>query len=336
MVPMPPRSERIPALSVMMPVHNALPYLDQAVESILRQTMPDFELLIVDDASTDGSTERLRHWEDSDDRIRLFHSPSPLGVCRAPNFLGPHCRAPLIARMDADDISRPERFASELPLFEQNPDVSLVATLWEGIDEQGRRVRSRDRWRLLRGRPWAPFPHGSVMFRRTLWEAVGGYREEALFWEDFDLYLRLLHHGRILVIPEALYLYRFHPSGTRLQSGNERLTRAIHALNRYVADWRESDRAPAEPPPDEESVRAYIAFTQGTTRLWAGRRPGILAQAARLSPFRSATWKVWLLGLIGTPAPRLLRLLLDLTIRIRDRIASRRIVSGEPIEWRFR
>src|SRR3954447_9691746 len=96
---------KAPGVSVVMPVRNALPYLDAAVESILGQTFRDFEFVILDDASTDGSTERLRHWASRDARIRLLEESRNLGPVLSSERVARAARAPVVARMDADDIS---------------------------------------------------------------------------------------------------------------------------------------------------------------------------------------------------------------------------------------
>src|SRR5437764_6248747 len=97
-----------PILSVVMPVHNALPHLDEAVQSILGQTYTKFEFVIYDDGSTDGSTERLRYWAEQDGRIRLTVGKRNLGPVGSSNFVVGKASGDLIARMDADDISHPD------------------------------------------------------------------------------------------------------------------------------------------------------------------------------------------------------------------------------------
>lgn len=151
-----------PLVSFVMPVHNALPFLDESVGSILNQTFADFEFVILDDGSTDGSTEALREWARSDARIRLYESARNLGPAGSSNFVVARARAPLVARMDADDVSHPDRLRRQWEVLERRPDVALVGTLYEGIDARGRRVRPRDRWRLARPTINPPFPHGSV------------------------------------------------------------------------------------------------------------------------------------------------------------------------------
>ena len=143
---------REPALSIVMPAHNALPFLDASIESILGQTFRDFEFVIVDDASTDGTRERLREWAARDERIRLYESREKLDICVLLNFAVRKARASLIARMDADDISHADRLMRQWQVMESRADVALTGTLFEGIDVERRRVRRRDRWRLARAR----------------------------------------------------------------------------------------------------------------------------------------------------------------------------------------
>src|SRR5437868_4189969 len=99
-----PQPEARPRVSVVMPVHNALPYLDAAVQSILDQSFDDFEFVILDDASTDGSSERLRHWASTDKRIRLIEEKQNLGPAGSSERVARAASATIVARMDADDI----------------------------------------------------------------------------------------------------------------------------------------------------------------------------------------------------------------------------------------
>ena len=141
---------KAPFLSVVMPVHNALPFLDESIGTIVNQTFTDFEFVIMDDGSTDGSERVLRAWEKKDDRIRVFQSDHKLGLAGSSNLVVSKARGRLIARMDADDISHPDRLRRQREVFKSRDDVVVVGTLCEGIDAKGRPVRPRDRWRLVR------------------------------------------------------------------------------------------------------------------------------------------------------------------------------------------
>src|ERR671914_99143 len=112
-----------PRISVVMPVHNGLPFLDQSISSILEQTFTDFELVILNDASTDGSDEVLREWQKRDDRIRLHQSDRKLGLVGSSNMVIGKASAPVIARMDADDVSHRDRLRRQWKVLQTHSDV---------------------------------------------------------------------------------------------------------------------------------------------------------------------------------------------------------------------
>ncbi|HUO83871.1 MAG TPA: glycosyltransferase family A protein [Thermoanaerobaculia bacterium] len=329
-----------PRVSVVMPVYNAGPHLDEAVESILGQTLADFEFVILDDGSSDGTGQALQRWAERDTRIRLLRSDAPSGLPASSDRVVSAARAPICARMDGDDIALPDRLERQLEVLDRNPDAVMVSSLWEGIDTAGRKVRSRDRWRLIKRRPFAPFTHGSIMFRREAYEAIGGYREEANFWEDFEFYLRMSTQGRILVIPDVLFRYRFHTVNSRLTTDPRILTAAMNRMQRCADRYRNREDYGSELTGDldpAESASSYAIFMIGSTRLWAGERPRILrpSLALLLRSFDRGAIKCLILAIAGGVAPGLLRSMLNLLVWTRDWIASREIQSGEPFEWRF-
>jgi glycosyltransferase involved in cell wall biosynthesis len=142
---MPIENSTVP-LSVVMPVRNAMPHLDEAVRSILNQSLGTFEFVILDDASSDGSTERLREWAKKDSRIRLFEVKHNLGPVGSSAFVVAHSNSAIIARMDADDVCSHERLQQQFDLLRTHPKVGLVGTLFEMIDGSGRRTRETDVW----------------------------------------------------------------------------------------------------------------------------------------------------------------------------------------------
>ncbi len=221
-------------VSVVMPVHNALPYLDEAVRSILGQSYSNFEFVILDDASTDGTTQRLREWAERDSRIRLHEGERNLGPAASSNFVVEQARTALIARMDADDVSHPERLRDQVSLLRSQPDVGLVGSLCEILDGRGRVVRGPDEWRLDSQSWFAPFPHGSIMFRRDIFDRIGGYREQCVFWEDQDLFLRVARETRILTIGRPLRQHRHSQISTILAQGQDRVERAVDLMYRCL------------------------------------------------------------------------------------------------------
>lgn len=332
-----------PPVSVVMPVRNALPFLDESVESILKQTFADFEFVILDDASTDGSTRALQAWAQRDARIRLFEVRRNLGLSGSSNFVVEQARAPVIARMDADDISHPERLRKQLAILRSHPDVALVGTLYEGINAEGRRVRPRDRWRLARRSVFPPFPHGSAMFRRNIFEEIGGYRQACAGWEDQDLFLRIREHSRVVTLSETLYSYRFQVNsvtggvlphhGAQVIGLRNRCLRELKRGRDYK--WLFSE---VEKDGTQFHSLADALYLRGSMRLWAGHRPEILSPLFRHKPFgisrRSLMTLVWATWAAVNPAG--LRLFLRSIIHARDFLASYRVKDGGVYEWRLK
>ncbi|QAY75126.1 glycosyltransferase family 2 protein [Sphingosinicella sp. BN140058] len=317
------------ALSVVMPVRNAGPFLDASIRSILDQTLSDFEFVIRDDGSTDGSTERLRNWAARDPRIRLFIGEHSLGPAASSNWVVSKSSGRLVARMDADDIAHPDRLMRQAEALEAAPSACLVGSLWEGIDEKGRHLRPRDRWRLSRSSPFSPFPHGSIMFRRDAFERAGGYRCEADFWEDADLYFRMAEIGRLLVLPDALYFHRSSALSTRLTSEQEKVETSVDRMYRRVGGIT------ADPGDGKVLPRVFVSL--GSTRLWSGRSPAVLGRLLRRGRlgWNAETAAVLFWAAWGAVSPSTLRACLRTVVRLRDRAVRARYADGCPCEWRI-
>jgi len=223
-----------------------------------------------------------------------------------------------VARMDADDVSHPERLARQLDVLKSCHDVVAVGTLFDGIDSIGRVIRPRDRWRLWHSPQYIPFPHGSAMFRRTAYDAIGGY-QELMVGEDQDFFLKLTRIGRVVTLPAALYQFRYHVSNTTLLI--EPGTTRVGTQN--------------FPRHGDELATIYL---RGAMRLWSGQSPKVLshliASKALHWDFRSAVILAWALS--GSASPAVLRLLIRLLIRSRDALSSFKIIEGSPYDWRPR
>jgi glycosyltransferase involved in cell wall biosynthesis len=316
--------DRKPAISVFMPVRDAADYLDESVASILAQSDPDFELVIVDDGSTDGSRAILRRWARGDPRIRLIESDARLGAVGAPNVAVRESRAPLCARMDADDVAHPDRLRRQRQVLTDDPSVALVGALGVGIDRRGRPLRPRDRWRLLRPAPTPPFPHASIMFRRALFLDIGGYREDCEVWEDVDLCRRLAERGRVMVLPAALHLYRFHAASATLKRSDGDLAGVIDRMHDHLAA--------ARPRGSRAETLHYVAGS----RLWAGVAPAYTGRWRDL-PWRRpalASLQLLLIATWGRWSPASLRAVLRGAIALRDRAAAPFLAGERPVEWR--
>lgn len=301
----------LPPLSVVMPVHNARPFLDASIRSILDQTFTDFEFVILNDASTDGSDRILREWERRDQRIRVIESDRKLGLAGSSNLVVSASRAKVVARMDADDISHPQRLERQFEIMTSRPDVVVVGTLCDGIDGAGRRTRPPDRWRIMRRSMYLPFPHGSAMFRREAFDRLGGYSEEFVSGEDQNFFFRMTQLGRVVTLPDVLYHFRYHTDNTTVLTGAHHNGNGIDLASLYML---------------------------GSMRLWSGHVPGIspYVAARKASTFNWQTVVTIASASLGTLSPATLRLMLRSVIRARDGLARLRVKDGRPYEWRLR
>lgn len=315
-----------PSLSVVMPVHNALPWLGESVASILGQSFADFEFVILDDASTDGSRAQLHALESRDARIRLVESSDRLGPVASSNRVVEEARAPLVARMDADDVALPDRLRRQIDLIDGHSDAVLVGSLTETIDGNGRRLRGADFPRLVRRSRFAPFSHPTILFRRDAFNAAGGYRSEAALWEDVDLYLRMARQGRILVLADPLVRVRQSGRNTRLIGGSAALEDAMELMHRSVEGG-----AAAEP-----RLRPETFIASGSVALWSGLSPRVfgamLRRAALGWNLRSAQALAW--GAWADLSPRSLRFVLARRLALRSGAVLRRLGAARAFEWR--
>lgn len=204
----------MPQLTVLMPVRDGARWLAQAVVSVLAQSFRDFELVIVDDGSVDETSAIIDGFAAGDPRIVILRQP-PSGVVPALNAGLAAARAPLIARLDGDDIAEPTRFAEQIEAMQRDPTLVLLgswATEIDGDDHvTGMRRPEIDPAKLKRRLDAGnPIIHPSVMFRTSLARKVGGYRAAFAAAEDYDLWLRLADHGAIANLPRELIRYRVH------------------------------------------------------------------------------------------------------------------------------
>ncbi|WP_073466125.1 glycosyltransferase family A protein [Rhizobacter sp. OV335] len=317
----------VPRLSVVMPVHNAIPYLGAAIEAILRQSFGDFEFVIGDDCSTDGSAECAEAFARLDPRIRVLRSAVRLGPARSSNWVANEARAPLVARMDADDLCHPRRLELQLRALAENPSAVLVGALFSLIDGADRPVRGVDRSTLL-GRPTPPIAHSSVLYRKWAFDHIGGYCQRANYFEDAELYLRLVEVGDILVIADDLLLYRVTGMNARLTDDQAVVEQALNAMPATLKqrEFRHDGSARLEP----EVFRAL-----GSLRLWAHRSPGILADMAarmRLWPL-SASARVMAWALVCSLSPSMARQATRMRLAWRNWRTRRRFPPGHLFRW---
>lgn len=203
------------AVSVLMPVYNAEKYIKTAVDSIIEQTFTDFEFIIINDGSTDGTLGVLEKYAKQDGRIRLI-SRENKGLIATLNEGMSIAKAPLIARMDADDVSLPDRLAIQKTYMDNNPAVNCIGGVSRVIDSEGRFLIHTDtpfgakkvEEMALSGR--SPITHPTAMMRTESLRLIGGYKEQNYPAEDLALWLELSEIGEINNIEEVLLEYRIH------------------------------------------------------------------------------------------------------------------------------
>ena len=201
----------MPKVTVLMPVHNGERFIERAIDSILAQTFTDFELLVIDDASTDATAGTVRGY--GDPRVRYVANERNLGLAASLNIGLRHARGAYIARLDHDDVSRPDRLAKQAGLLDERPATALVGSIARLIDEtdQARGLVWRPlsdlaiRWHALLQNP---FIHSATMFRLTAAVAAGGYRDDRPFAEDFDLWGRIMKAHEVCNLDAPLIDYR--------------------------------------------------------------------------------------------------------------------------------
>ncbi len=203
----------VPDISIVMPVYNGLPYLPQAIESILSQTFINFEFIIINDASKDRSLEVIRSY--SDPRIKIIDNPKNLHLISSLNIGLRAAQGKYVARMDQDDISFPERLNKQYDFLQSHPDVILVGT-WSNIMNSVEKfikvhknpLRSNVlKYELMFGNT---ITHPSIMFRKEAIQNIGGYGVEWINTEDYNLYSRLIRSHKLANIGEPLINYRVH------------------------------------------------------------------------------------------------------------------------------
>ena len=197
-----------PIVTVLLPVYNSERFLREAVESILAQTLESFELLIVDDGSTDGTEAICRSF--SDPRVRVLRYEKNAGVIFALNAGIDLITTKYVARMDADDVSLPDRLARQVAFLESRPDIAACGCwLVELVDGRLRDVMRRPTGAYLRQTAWRPVPMYTPCLKTEVLRELR-YRPEFVHAEDYDLQLRLCRGHRVDNVPAVLYRYRIH------------------------------------------------------------------------------------------------------------------------------
>lgn len=298
-----------PLVTVILPAFNAQRYVRRSIESIQRQTFACFELLVIDDHSTDSTREVALQCARDDPRLKILSNPGK-GLLDGLNFGLREARAPYVARMDADDISEPSRFAKQMDYLHRHPDCVVLGTGVICIDAAGwplyRPPVSTDdaaiRNELLYNLS-GKICHPSVMMVKAAVCSVGGY-QQAYHFEDIDLFLRLSRLGKLANLPEPLLRYRLLATSISRTRDAAQVAAIYHSMSqRFAQEWH-------LPPPQANqfacaggSPSIYELHREWSTR---ARQSGFYLSAIkhalhaiRLQPSRGATWWTVLAALFG-------------------------------------
>jgi glycosyltransferase involved in cell wall biosynthesis len=258
-----------PTISVLMSVHNGENYLEEAIESILNQTYPDFELIIINDFSTDSSFEIIKKFADK--RIVLIENDHNIGLTKSLNKGLKIAKGEYIARMDADDISEINRFEKQIDVLQKNPDYTVVGSNIFLIDDTGliiEQIKYPETTEENLGNIFFDntIVHSSAMFRKDFVMSLGGYNEEYSKSQDYDLWLNIIENGGLLYnIQESLLKYRIHAGSISNKFGSEQEQNAIRIVRRRLKsildiDIKESDLKVLRNKKNRNVLQKYFLF----------------------------------------------------------------------------
>ena len=286
-----------PAISVLMPVYNTERFVAETTESVLAQTFRDFELIALDDGSKDRSREILEGFARRDPRVRVVSRPNK-GLVATLNEGLALAQAPLIARIDADDLCHPQRFEKQVAALNADPGLVAVGSCSAAIDEDGNALGnyptplSHEAIEKEHLRGQSSIHHPSVMFRTEVVRQLGGYRE-LVPCEDFDLWLRLGEVGRLANLAENLITKRLFP-GSIVATTLDKRRRVLDQIMREAWDRRHLTGDPPAPPEvivnRADLLRQWGWMALQGRNLKTARRYAL--KALRAQPFRGETWRL--------------------------------------------
>lgn len=247
----------MPKISVVMPAYNAEKYIGQAIESILNQSYGDFEFIILNDCSKDTTESVILSYDDK--RIVYVKNEENLGVARTLNKGLALAKGLYIARMDADDISMPQRFEKQAAFLDENPGVAVLGCNVETFDETGPLYTG---WSATDPKQMhidllfsCGLAHPSVMMRREVIAGLGGYDPEFEGMEDYELWCRVVRNHQVTTLPDTLFRYRVHGGQVTKNPSEKYLTR-LRALKEKQLQWLGL-------PTEGEKAECYFAYCCG-------------------------------------------------------------------------
>ena len=287
------RAVATPPVTVLMSVHNGEPFLREAVDSILAQTFGDFEFIIVDDGSTDGTGAILRSY--TDPRIVILNNERCLTLPVSLNRGLWAARSPLVARADADDVYLPTRLAKQMRYMDSNPQVGVASSAFYATDEIGRvlavhRVPCRDREIKLKLIWASPLAHPVTIYRRELVLAVGGYDEKFWVAQDYDLWARLSERTAFGNVSEPLVKFRSHARSSAQTRGAEGKALGDGVSERVMSRYLARELSAEEAGALRRLLCSYSPITDGSLPLALALLRELMSQARAREPKSAFAW----------------------------------------------
>ena len=224
------RLKKYPVITVLMSVYNGEKFVGRAVESILNQSYQDFEFIIIDDGSADGTPEILANYKNKDNRIKIVTHKNK-GLTRSLNIGASLSRGEVIARQDADDMSMPDRLEKQVAFLKLNPGSAVIGACAVCINEQGKVVTTSENNKYgsvikVDVSKQNPIPHSSAMFRKDVFNLCKGYDESFKVAQDFDLWNRMAKWGDIALMSTVLVRRRMVNQGVSQKKIKEQMAAA--------------------------------------------------------------------------------------------------------------
>ena len=303
-----------------MAVHNGEQYLAEALDSVVAQTLSDFEVVVVDDASTDGTSAILDAYAGRDGRFVVLRNEENRKLAASLNRGLAACRAPLVARADADDVNLPRRFERQVAFLDRHPEVGVVGTAFHMVDPDGHHRSTKSYvtdHATIRARQlfMSSLLHPSVMFRADVVRSVGGYDEAYWTAQDSDLWTRLRDRTQFANLPDALVRYRTHGEsilGTRGEAGR-RLSVGVpqRALSELLQRSLSDDELDAvvtlyrgSPAMESDEVRLGLPLLVEVLDRVEKTEPAGAARFLRREAADSILRQIWSYGRLDRPAQR--------------------------------
>lgn len=228
-------------VSVVLPVYNASPYLSQAIQSILSQTYQGLELIIIDDASTDNSWATITQFAQKDKRIRAIKNDVNLKLSKTLNRGIEIARGTYIARMDADDISLPDRLEKQVAYMDMHPEVGISGGNMEIMHADGKVFAKRTyhlndhdiRSHIFR---YSPYSHPLIIMRKDILDKIGGYKDEYNPAEDYELYFRIGTASKFGNLSDTLLKYRIVEKSMTTGSTRKMELKTLEVRKKYAKD----------------------------------------------------------------------------------------------------